>query len=80
MRLLFVEVNFRNHSVPFSSAAQSCLTLCDRMNRSMPGLPVRHQLPEFIKAKQTVTSMKQIQVLALGNLWIFKKYFLSEDG
>ena len=50
------------------------------MNRSMPGLPVRHQLPEFIKAKQTVTSMKQIQVLALGNLWIFKKYFLSEDG
>ena len=50
------------------------------MNRSMPGLPVRHQLPECIKAKQTVTSMKQIQVLALGNLWIFKKYFLSEDG
>ena len=26
---------------------QSCLTLCDPMNRSMPGLPVHHQLPEF---------------------------------
>ena len=25
----------------------SCLTLCDPMNRSTPGLPVRHQLPEF---------------------------------
>ena len=24
-----------------------CLTLCDPMNRSMPGLPVHHQLPEF---------------------------------
>ena len=30
-----------------SSAAQSCLTLCDPMNRSMPGLPVHHKLPEF---------------------------------
>ena len=26
----------------FSSVAQSCLTLCDPMNRSMPGLPVHH--------------------------------------
>ena len=25
---------------------QSCLTLCDPMNRSTPGLPVHHQLPE----------------------------------
>ena len=31
----------------FSSVAQSCLTLCDPMNRSTPGLPVYHQLPEF---------------------------------
>ena len=31
----------------FSSVAQSCPTLCDPMNHSMPGLPVHHQLPEF---------------------------------
>ena len=31
----------------FSSVAQSCLTLCDPMNHSTPGLPVNHQLPEF---------------------------------
>ena len=30
----------------FSSVVQSCLTLCDPMNRSTPGLPVHHQLPE----------------------------------
>ena len=36
-----------SHSVQFSSVAQSCLTLWDPMNRSMPGLPVHHQLPEF---------------------------------
>ena len=34
-------------SVQFSSVAQSCLTLCDPVNRGMPGLPVHHQLPEF---------------------------------
>ena len=34
-------------SVQFSSVAQSCPTLGDPMNRSMPGLPVHHQLPEF---------------------------------
>ena len=33
-------------SVQFSSVAQSCLTLCDLMNLSTPGLPVRHQLLE----------------------------------
>ena len=30
----------------FSSVTQLCLTLCDPMNCSTPGLPVHHQLPE----------------------------------
>ena len=34
-------------SVQFSSVAQLCLTLCDPMNRSTPGLPVHHKLLEF---------------------------------
>ena len=29
------------------SVTQSCPTLCDPMNRSTPGFPVHHQLPEF---------------------------------
>ena len=37
-------------SVQFSSVAQLCPTLCDPMNRSMPGLPVHHQLLEFTQA------------------------------
>ena len=36
-----------HQSVQFSSVAQSCLTLCNRMNCSTPGLPVHQQLPEF---------------------------------
>ena len=38
-------------SVQFSSDAQSCPTLCDPMNRSMPGLPVHHKLPEFTQTQ-----------------------------
>ena len=34
----------------FSSVAQSCPTLCDPMDCSMPGYPVHHQLPELIRA------------------------------
>ena len=39
-------------SVQFSSATQSCPTLCNPMNRSTPGLPVHHQFLEFT----TITS------------------------
>ena len=38
-------------SVQFSSVAQSCPTLCDPMNRSTPGLPVHHHLPEFTQTQ-----------------------------
>ena len=40
-------VHTMNYTVQFSSVTQSCPTLCDSMNRSTPGLPVQHQLPEF---------------------------------
>ena len=33
--------------IQLSSVTQLCLTLCDTMNRSTPGLPIHHQLPEF---------------------------------
>ena len=42
--------SFASGSLPnwnFSSVAQYCPTLCNPMNRSTPGLPVHHQLPEF---------------------------------
>ena len=38
---------YHHQSVQFSSVTQLWLTLCDSMNRSTPGLPVHHQLPEF---------------------------------
>ena len=38
-------------NLQFSSVAQSCPTLCNPMNRSMPGLPVHHQVLEFIQTR-----------------------------
>ena len=38
------------HSAQFRLVAQSCPTLCNPMNRSMPGLPVHHQLPESTRS------------------------------
>ena len=36
-------------SIQFSSVTQSCPTLCDPMDCSMPGLPVHHQILELIQ-------------------------------
>ena len=45
----FKYYSFRSDQV--RSVAQSCPTLCDPMNRSTPGLPVHHQLPEFTQTQ-----------------------------
>ena len=43
--MFFDRTSSRYSSVQFNSVTQSCPTLCDPMNRSMPGLLVHHQLP-----------------------------------
>ena len=48
---------FRHSSVQFSSVAQSCPTLCDPMNRSTPGHPVHHQLPESTQNHESIESV-----------------------
>ena len=43
-------ISIQINAVQFSSVAQSCPTLCDPMDRSTPGLPVHHQLPELAQS------------------------------
>ena len=43
----FIDYTKAFDCVQFSSVAHSCLTLCDPMECSMPGLTVHHQLQEF---------------------------------
>ena len=40
-------LNNSNQILQFSSVTQWCLSFCDPMDCSMPGLPVHHQLPEL---------------------------------
>ena len=40
-------LTYMQSSVQLSSIAHSCLTLCNPMNRSTPGLPVHNHPPEF---------------------------------
>ena len=51
----------------FSSVTQSCPTLCDPMNRSTPGLPVHHQLPEFT---QTHVAQRLKHLPAMREMWV----------
>ena len=46
--------------VQFSSVAQSCPTLFNPIDCSIPGFPVRHQLPAFIKLMSIVSVMPSI--------------------
>ena len=46
--LFFLNLHFLPNI--FSSVTQSCLTLCDPMDRSMSGLPVHHQFLELAQA------------------------------
>ena len=47
--IVLSSTSIRKVSVHFSSVAQSCPTLGDPINCSIPGLPVHHQLPESTK-------------------------------
>ena len=72
-------------SVLFSSVAQSCLTLCDPMNRSLPDLPVHHQLlslPKLMSIESVMPSNHLIccpPLLLLPSIFPSIKVFSSES-
>ena len=53
---VYPEVELLGHVVQFSSVAQSCPTLCNLMNRSTPGLPVHHHLPDGVHSNSRPSS------------------------
>ena len=57
-------------SVQISSVAQSCPTLCDPMNRSTPGLPVHHQLPEFTQTQSIESVMPSSHLILCRPLFL----------
>ena len=61
----------------FSSVAQLCLTLCDPMNSSTPGLPVHHQLPEFTKLMSIESVMPSNHLILCRPLLLLPPIFPS---
>ena len=47
------QIGYIFHS--YSSVLQLCLTLCNSMKSSTPGLPIDHQLPEFTQTHSRVS-------------------------
>ena len=61
----------------FSSVAQSCLTLCDPMNCSTPGLPVHHQLPSSLKLMSMESVMPSSHLILCHSLLLLPPTPLS---
>ena len=55
--VLLLPIFFYCYSVHFGSVSQSCLTLGNPMNRSTPGLPVHHHLPEYSLKHTSIESV-----------------------
>ena len=56
---------------------QSCLTLCDPMNRNIPGLLVHHQLPESTKPMSIESVMPSNHLILCHPLLLLPSIFLS---
>ena len=64
--------------IQFSSVAQSCPTLYNPMNRSTPGLPVHHQLPELTQTHaHQVSDAMFIKILLKRKKQILKAVILN---
>ena len=70
-------------SVQYSSVAQSCLTLCNSMDCSMPVLPVHHQLPESVLSTESVIPSNHLilcrPLLLLPSIFPSIRVFSSES-
>ena len=64
-------------STQFSSVAQSCPTLCDPVDYSMPGLPVHHQLLEFAQTHSIESVMPSNHLILCRPLLILPSIFPS---
>ena len=67
----------------FSSFAQSCLTLCDPMNHSMPGLPESQSLLKLMSIESVMPSNHLIlchRLLLLPSLFSSIRVFANESA
>ena len=73
LQLQMTVISFAYFSI--SSVAQSCLTLCDPMDSSMPGLPGHHQLPEFTQTHSIESVMPSNNLILCHPLLLLPSIF-----
>ena len=74
LKIKFCLIYLTLSSVQFT---QSCLTLCDPMDRSMPGLPVHHRLRSLLKLKSIEPVMPSSHLILCRPLLILPSIFPS---
>ena len=71
-------------SVQFSPVTQSCLTVCDSMSCSMPGLSVHQQLPESTQTRWLVIPSNHLilcrPLLLLSSIFPSIRVFSNESA
>ena len=67
-------------SVQFSSVQS--FSLCDPMNRSTPGLPVHHQIPEFTQthAHQVGDAIQPLKQYVMIKAWYILKLNTEKEA
>ena len=63
-----ISFNLKERKLAISSVAQSCLTLCDPMNCSTPGLPVHHQLRSSLRLTSIESVMPSSHLILCHSL------------
>ena len=71
----YIKMNFDFISCQFSSVAQSCSTLCDPMDCSMPGFPVHHQLLELAQTHVIESVMPSNHLILCSPLLLLPSIF-----
>ena len=78
---MFIMKNFKMKKTlnkdSFSSVTQSCLTLCDPMNCSTPGLSVHRKLPEFTQTHVNESVMPPSHLILCRPLLLLPSIFPS---
>ena len=64
-------------NIQFSLVTQSCPTVCNPMNRSTPGLPVHHQLPESTQPMSIESVMPSNHLMLYRLLLLLPSIFPS---
>ena len=68
------------YNFQFSSVTQSCLTLCDPMDCSMPGFPVHQQLPDLLKLMSIESVMPSNHLILCHPLLLLPESFSASGS